>query len=141
METISGDGSVRPNAGTLSIYEAPNGPGVRTDGFGYTGYKTSTAFDSLLAKVIVHSGSKEFSAAVARMRRALAEFRITGVETNIPFLLNVLDHADFVGSRIDTRWVDNNVVELAKEHANSRVRFIQVDAPGEGQEDLSLIHI
>ena len=61
METIAADGSVRPNAGTLRIYEAPNGPGVRTDGFGYTGYKTSTAFDSLLAKVIVHSGSKEFS--------------------------------------------------------------------------------
>ncbi|MDC0237978.1 carbamoyl-phosphate synthase large subunit [Gammaproteobacteria bacterium] len=135
METIAADGSVRPNAGTLRIYEAPNGPGVRTDGFGYTGYKTSTAFDSLLAKVIVHSGSKEFSAAVARMRRALAEFRITGVETNIPFLLNVLAHADFEESRIDTRWVDNNVVELAKEPANSRVRFVEMDVPGEGQED------
>lgn len=134
METISEDGSVRPNAGTLSIYEAPNGPGVRTDGFGYTGYKTSTAFDSLLAKVIVHSGSKEFSAAVARMRRALAEFRITGVETNIPFLQNVLDHADFLESRVDTRWVDNNVVELAKGHANSRARFIESDPSGGSQE-------
>ena len=54
METIGPDGSVRPGGGTLTVYEAPNGPGVRTDGFGYAGYRTSGAFDSLLAKVIVH---------------------------------------------------------------------------------------
>ena len=55
METFREDGAVRPASGVLSAYDAPNGPGVRTDGFGYVGYKTSTAFDSLLAKVIVHS--------------------------------------------------------------------------------------
>ena len=55
METIGADGAVRPGGGTLTVYEAPNGPGVRTDGFGYAGYETSAAFNSLLAKVIVHS--------------------------------------------------------------------------------------
>ena len=58
METIGADGSVRPAGGTLTVYEAPNGPGVRTDGFGYAGYRTSRAFDSLLAKVIAHSPSR-----------------------------------------------------------------------------------
>ncbi len=134
METISADGSVRPNTGALSVYEAPNGPGVRTDGFGYAGYKTSTAFDSLLAKVIVHSGSTEFSAAIARMRRALSEFRVSGVETNIPFLLNVLAHDDFAESRVDTRWVEDNVTELAAEHVNSRSRFVESDTSDHGNE-------
>ena len=134
METIVADGSVRPNAGTLSIYEAPNGPGVRTDGFGYAGYKTSTSFDSLLAKVIVHSGSTEFSSAITRMRRALSEFRITGVETNIPFLLNVLAHDDFAESRVTTRWVDNNLSELAAEQVKSRARFVESDASVDGHK-------
>ena len=60
------DGSVRPGGGTLTVYEAPSGPGVRTDGFGYAGYRTSSAFDSLLAKVIAHSPSPDFAAAVGR---------------------------------------------------------------------------
>ena len=134
METIAADGSVRPNAGTLSIYEAPNGPGVRTDGFGYAGYKTSTSFDSLLAKVIVHSGSSEFASAIVRMRRALSEFRISGVETNIPFLLNVLAHEDFAESRVITRWVDNNVGDLAEEQVKSRHRFVESQGAVDGHE-------
>ena len=134
METIVADGSVRPNTGTLSVYEAPNGPGVRTDGFGYAGYKTSTAFDSLLAKVIVHSATADFSAAITRMRRALSEFRVGGVETNIPFLLNVLAHDDFAASRVDTRWVDNNVAALAVEPTHSRPRFVESNAPTDEHE-------
>ena len=67
METISVDGTVRPNSGTLTVYEAPSGPGVRTDGFGYAGYRTSTAFDSLLAKVIAFSPSADFSQASAAL--------------------------------------------------------------------------
>src|SRR6185437_7711877 len=79
METIEADGSVRPSGGTLTVYEAPSGPGVRTDGFGYAGYRTSGAFDSLLAKVITHSPSPDFSATVGRAARALGEFRLEGV--------------------------------------------------------------
>src|ERR1700733_1606814 len=82
METIDADGAVRPAGGTLTVYEAPNGPGVRTDGFGYTGYRTSRAFDSLLAKVIAHSPSLDFAATVGRASRALREFRLEGVATN-----------------------------------------------------------
>ena len=123
METFGEDGTVRPASGTLTAYEAPTGPGVRTDGFGYAGYSTSTAFDSLLAKVIAHSSARDFSAAISRMSRALSEFRLEGVGTNIPFLRNVIEHEDFAAGRVHTRWVDEHVAELAVPLANAPQRF------------------
>ncbi|MDE0007743.1 MAG: ATP-grasp domain-containing protein, partial [Gammaproteobacteria bacterium] len=122
METLGEDGSVRPAGGELAVYEAPNGPGVRTDGFGYAGYTTSTAFDSLLAKVIGHSPLPDFEAAVARTQRALSEFRIEGVGTNIPFLHNVLQHEDFLAGEVTTRWVDDNLHHLAVPSTEPRQR-------------------
>ena len=133
METFGEDGTVRPASGTLTAYEPPTGPGVRTDGFGYAGYRTSTAFDSLLAKVIAHSPAKDFSAAISRMSRALSEFRLEGVGTNIPFLRNVLGHEDFATGRVHTRWVDEHMAELAVPSANAPQRF--ASAPTEASAD------
>ena len=96
METVGADGSVRPSGGTLTVYEAPAGPGVRTDGFGYAGYRTSRAFDSLLAKVIAHAPSPDFAVAASRLSRALSEFRLDGLATSIPFLRAILAHPDFL---------------------------------------------
>ena len=112
LETIGADGAVRPASGTITAYEAPGGPGIRTDGFGYAGYRTSTAFDSLLAKVIGHAPSSDVADALARTSRALGEFRLEGVATNIPFLRNVLGHPDLAGGRVHTRWVDEHVATL-----------------------------
>ena len=133
METLATDGSVRPGSGTLAAYDAPSGPGVRTDGFGYSGYKTSTAFDSLLAKVIAHAPSRRFEDAVNRLKRALSEFRIEGVETNIPFLANVLGSRDFVTGGVHTRWIDENVATLAVP-VETTPRFVAAapTASGEG---------
>ena len=131
METFGEDGTVRPASGTLTAYEAPTGPGVRTDGFGYAGYRTSTAFDSLLAKVIAHSPARDFSAAVARISRALSEFRLEGVGTNIPFLRNVLEHEDFATGQVHTRWVDEHVAELAVPSANAPQRHAATSAQAE----------
>jgi acetyl/propionyl-CoA carboxylase alpha subunit/acetyl-CoA carboxylase carboxyltransferase component len=122
METIGLDGSVRPGGGTLMVYEAPNGPGVRTDGFGYAGYRTNGAFDSLLAKVIVHA--PDFQAAVGRSARALSEFRLEGVATNISFLRTILAHPDFAAGKVHTRWVDENMAELATA-GDQRHRFVE----------------
>ena len=124
METIGEDGSVRPAGGLLTVYEAPSGPGVRTDGFGYAGYRTSTAFDSLLAKVIAHSPSPDFVHAVGRTARALSEFRLDGVDTNIPFLRNILAHPDFAAGNIHTRWVDERTATLAAATTEQRQRFV-----------------
>ncbi len=124
METIAKDGSVQPSAGTLSVYEVPSGPGVRTDGFGYSGYNTSLLFDSLLAKVIAHSSSPSFSDAITKTTRALAEFRIEGLETNIPFLQNILAHVDFTSSNVHTRFVDDKIADLVTE-GTPRRRFVE----------------
>lgn len=127
METIASDGSVRPAGGTLTVYEAPNGPGVRTDGFGYAGYRTSGAFDSLLAKVIVHA--PDFAAALGRAARALSEFRLEGVATNIPFLRNILAHPDFAAGHVHTRWVEENMAALVADGADQRRRFVETARP------------
>ncbi|MFV2091082.1 MAG: biotin carboxylase N-terminal domain-containing protein, partial [Pseudomonadales bacterium] len=122
MERMSGDGAVIPTGGTLTAFEAPTGPGVRTDTFGRPGYTTSPHYDSLLAKVICHSTQNDFAAAAAKTRRALGEFRIEGVETNIGFLRNLLAHPDFVDSTLFAGWVDEHAQELSE--------------PADGQSDL-----
>ncbi|MDA1004706.1 MAG: carbamoyl-phosphate synthase large subunit [Chloroflexi bacterium] len=113
MESLREDGSIRPASGTLTAYEPPSGPGVRTDGFGYAGYETSLRFDALLAKVIGHSPSTDFGDAIARTVRALSEFRIEGVETNIGLLQDILSHPDFAAGRVHTRFVDEQLPRLA----------------------------
>ena len=125
METFREDGAVRPASGVLSAYDAPNGPGVRTDGFGYVGYKTSTAFDSLLAKVIVHSKGDDFANAVNRTARALSEFRIEGVGNNIGFVQNILSHPDFVKSQVHTRWVEQHMSELVTSSSSYPKRYVE----------------
>ncbi len=122
MESVRADGAILPAAGTLAAYEAPSGPGVRTDGFGYLGYETSLAFDPLLAKVVGHSPSDDFSDAVARTSRALSEFRIEGVDTNLDFLQAILGHPDFAAGNVHTRFVDEHMADLAA--ADDRRRFV-----------------
>ena len=131
LETLSADGSVLPSAGTLTAYEPPSGPGVRVDGFGYNGYQTSTAFDSLLAKVIVSTKAGNFAAACAKAGRALTEFRIEGLSANTDFLQNILSHADFVEASIHTRWVDENMQTLAAP-SGQRNRFVSAQQGGAG---------
>ena len=122
MESVRADGAILPAAGTLAAYEPPSGPGVRTDGFGYAGYETSLRFDPLLAKVVGHSPSDDFADAVVRTSRALAEFRIEGVETNIDFLQGILRHPDFIGGNVHTRFVDEHMADLAT--AQGQRRFV-----------------
>ena len=130
LETLDAEGAVRPSGGALAAYEPPSGPGVRTDGCGYAGYEANPAFDSLLAKVIAHSPSNDFAAAVKRTSRALDEFRIAGPDTNIPWLQGVLGHPDFAAGALYTRWLDDNARELAAAAGNGRrQRFVPAAAP------------
>jgi acetyl/propionyl-CoA carboxylase alpha subunit/acetyl-CoA carboxylase carboxyltransferase component len=111
MESMGADGVAKPTGGTLSAFEPPSGPGLRTDTFAYAGYTTNPNFDSLLAKLIAHS-STNFSDLVAKTYRALCEFRIEGVPTNIGFLQNLLRHPEFIANRIYTRFVEDNIAAL-----------------------------
>ena len=129
LETLDADGAVRPSGGVLTAYEPPSGPGVRIDGCGYAGYEANPAFDSLLAKVIAHSPSSDFTSVVKRASRALDEFRIGGPSTNIPWLQSVLNHPDFAAGNLYTRWLDDHAGELAAAAGNGRrQRFVPASA-------------
>ena len=112
METMAADGSTRPSGGALTAFDIPSGPGVRTDTFGYAGYRTSPSFDSLLAKVIGYSPSPNLADALRRTSRALADFRIEGVATNVDLLQTILAHPDLAATRVYTRFVDDHVAAL-----------------------------
>jgi acetyl/propionyl-CoA carboxylase alpha subunit/acetyl-CoA carboxylase carboxyltransferase component len=112
MEVMDEKGLTKPTGGTLAAFDPPSGPGVRVDSFGYAGYKTSAAFDSLLAKVIVHSPAVSWPDVVHKAALVLREFRIIGVATNIPFLQAVLAHPDFVANHISTGFIDTHVAAL-----------------------------
>ncbi|MDE2377474.1 carboxyl transferase domain-containing protein [Bradyrhizobium sp.] len=133
METLDETGAPHPTGGVLAVFEPPSGPGVRVDSFGYAGYKTSAAFDSLLAKVIVHSSGKAWHDVVAKAARALREFRIDGVVTNIAFLQAVLAHPDFKTNRISTDFVDRHIAKLvaASDGAARPLFFAAAERPAE----------
>ena len=123
METMFDDGAVRPGGGTLTVYEPPSGPGVRVDGYGYAGYTSSPSYDSLLAKLIVHSASPSFAATVTRIRRALTEFRIDGVPTNLAFLQGLLGHPQVADGIMYTRFVEDHLAQLTSHTTESRRYF------------------
>ena len=111
-ETMQPDGSTRPSSGTLTVFTPANGPGIRVDTFGYTGYTPSGRFDALLAKLIACHASGDFQRAVSRLQRALQEFHIAGVAVNIPFLQRLLGHPAFRSASFHTRFVDDHLAEL-----------------------------
>ncbi|MEH2522431.1 carboxyl transferase domain-containing protein [Bradyrhizobium sp. AZCC 2176] len=115
MEVMDETGGTKPTGGTLAMFDLPSGPGVRVDTFGYSGYRTSTAFDSLLAKVIVHSPGGNWTDVVHKASRTLREFRIGGVATNIPFLAAILAHPDFIENRVSTGFIEAHVADLVGE--------------------------
>ncbi|OAF17634.1 acetyl-CoA carboxylase family protein [Bradyrhizobium neotropicale] len=136
METLDETGATHPTGGVLAVFEPPSGPGVRVDSFGYAGYKTSAAFDSLLAKVIVHTPGEAWHDVVAKASRSLREFRIDGVITNIAFLQAVLAHPDFRTNRIATDFIDRNIGKLVEE-ADGAARplyFAATERSGAGTE-------
>ncbi len=111
-ESMAADGTARPSSGTIGVFEAPSGQGVRVDSFAYAGYATNPRFDSLIAKLIVHSPSPDFADAVRKASRALSEFRIEGIPTNAAFLAALLSHPDFAANRVHTGFVEENIAEL-----------------------------
>ena len=115
METLTAQGTVKPAGGVLSAFEPPLGPGVRVDTFGYAGYRTSPRFDSLLAKLIVHVRSASLREVSAKAYRALCEFGIEGVPTNLPVLQNLLRLPAFLEGALDTRFIERHAAELVAE--------------------------
>ena len=94
-----------PDYGRIHTYRSPAGFGIRLDGgSAYGGAVITPFYDSLLVKTT--AWGRDFNGACQRMDRALREFRVRGVKTNIPFLENVVNHPDFQGGRVSTRWLE-----------------------------------
>jgi pyruvate carboxylase len=94
----------RPDTGRITGYRSPGGAGIRLDGGTHLGAEISAHFDSMLVKLTCRG--RDFSTAVTRAKRGLAEFRVRGVSTNIPFLQAVVDDPDFRAGRVTTSFID-----------------------------------
>ena len=95
----------RPDTGRISVYRSAGGAGIRLDaGSAYVGSEVTPFFDSMLVKLTARGPS--LPAAAQRARRALAEFRVRGVATNMPFLRAVLSDSDFLAGNVSTAFID-----------------------------------
>jgi pyruvate carboxylase len=108
----------RPDTGRISTYRSPGGHGVRLDGCTYLGADVLPHFDSLLVKLTC--SGRSFDEAVKRSRRALAEFRVRGVATNIPFLQGVLEDPAFLAGDITTSFIDERPALLGRRRGADR---------------------
>ena len=95
-----------PSFGLVEHVDMPQGPGVRFDSMLYAGLDVPVFYDSLLGKLIVWAEDRP--AAIARMRRALQDLLVAGIDTNTAFHLALLDHPDFVAGNVDTGWLERD---------------------------------
>ena len=101
--------SFAPSPGLITAYHAPGGLGVRVDSLAYEQYRVLPFYDSMVAKLIVTADNRP--AAIMRMRRALDEYIVEGIRTNIPFHKRLLAYEPFVQGRYDTRLVEKLLAE------------------------------
>ena len=99
-----------PSPGLIRHITLPQGPGVRNDQGVYAGYTVPVFYDPMLSKLIVHAQTRD--EAIARMRRALTEYRVEGIMTTIPFFTFIMNHPDFAAARFDTGFIDRILPEI-----------------------------
>lgn len=102
------DKNFMPAPGTIQFYLPPGGPGVRVDSAAYPGYTISPYYDSMIAKLIVWAPTRD--EAIAKMRRALAEFEIEGIYSTIPFHQKLLKHPTFLKGDFDIKFLEENEI-------------------------------
>ena len=93
-----------PSPGVIESLHVPAGPGIRDDGGAYPGCTISSFYDPLISKLSVWAPTRE--RAVARMRRALSEYVVTGIRTNLAFHEKLFAHPEFVAGRYDTGFIE-----------------------------------
>ena len=101
-----------PSPGTIEVLRQPHGPGVRDDSGAYGGAEIPSFYDPLVSKLCVWAPTREL--AVQRMRRALTEYVVTGIQTNLPFHLRLMEHEEFVAGQYDTGFIDRHRDALLK---------------------------
>jgi acetyl/propionyl-CoA carboxylase alpha subunit len=100
-----------PQAGPILLYREPQGPGIRVDSGVTAGSNVSVYYDPMLAKLIVWGESRDL--ARRKAIAALRDFAVLGIRTNIPFLMQLLDHEQFVAATIDTGFLDREAATIA----------------------------
>ncbi|MBI4462132.1 MAG: acetyl-CoA carboxylase biotin carboxylase subunit [Acidobacteria bacterium] len=98
-----------PSPGKITRLERPFGPGVRVDGYVYEGWDVPVHYDPLLAKLICWGSDR--AEAIARLRRALEEYFVGGIRTNLPFFRRLLDQPEFLAGDLDTELIDRMLAE------------------------------
>lgn len=113
-----------PDIGTLSVYKTPAGPGVRVDDSFEEGMDIPIYYDPMISKLIVHAASR--TEAIAKMIRAIDDYRIVGVETTLEFCKYVLKHEAFVSGKFDTGFIGRyfKPEELAPKNADNTIAAI-----------------
>jgi len=101
------DANFQPSPGTIELYYAPGGRGVRIDSHVYSGYTIPSYYDSMISKLICMSSTRP--GAIRRMARALSEYLITGIKTTIPFQAKIMENADFLRGDFDTGFVEKMI--------------------------------
>ena len=111
-EVLAPDGSVRPATGTLRRFQPPGGRGVRVDTHAYPGYKVGARYDSLLAKVVIHTPRGTLEDACRQSRKALEEFDVSGVDTNAGLLAALLEDPAVRTGHTTTTYLDEHLATL-----------------------------
>ena len=93
-----------PSPGTITYYHPPGGLGVRVDSGVYQGYKIPPHYDSLIGKLIVHGRTRV--ECMMRLRRALSEFVVDGINTTVPLFTELLDNQDIANGAYDIHWLE-----------------------------------
>jgi acetyl/propionyl-CoA carboxylase alpha subunit/acetyl-CoA carboxylase carboxyltransferase component len=132
LERVGPDGTAVPSGGLLTRYDLPSGPGIRVDGFGYSGYRTSPAFDPLVAKLITHHRGDDFGDAAAKLYRALGEVRIEGADTNVAFLQDLVGSEAFRRAELRTTFIDELAPSLSGGEHPRRFVVDSTRASGDG---------
>ena len=99
----------RPSPGTITGLNLPGGNGIRVDTAIYEGYTIPPTYDSMIAKIITHGENR--NEAISKMKRALEETVIEGVDTNIDFLLTIIKNPNFIRGKFDTSFIEKEILK------------------------------
>lgn len=121
------DHNFMPSPGMVRHITEPRGLGIRTDGYVYAGYEIPIYYDPMISKLIVWSRTRE--GAIDRMKRALYEYKISGVKTSIKFLESIMKHPAFEKGKYNTHFIDDHYNEL----------FNESSPVGQENDDLAII--
>ena len=111
-----------PSPGVIRYINLPQGPGVRNENGVYPGYTVPVHYDPMLSKLVCHAGTRD--EAIARMKRALMEYRVEGIDTTIPFFTYIMSHPDFIAAEFDTGFIDRLLSEVDFSHAGVADRTV-----------------